>query len=47
MRWHGGKGSTRRPAQVPKEKFDENWEKIFGKKDNRKDRKKVRTSVHL
>lgn len=28
--WHGGKGSKPRP--VDKRKFDENWDKIFGKK---------------
>lgn len=28
---HGGKGSAQRP--VDKKKFDENWERIFGKKD--------------
>lgn len=35
-----GKGSNQRKRQVPKEKFDENWDKIFGKKKNEK-RKKV------
>ena len=29
--WHGGKGSKRRPED--KKKFDDNWDKIFGKKD--------------
>lgn len=29
--WHGGKGSKYR--KVDKEKFDDNWEAIFGKKD--------------
>lgn len=28
----GGKGSAPRPFSVPKEKFDQNWGKIFGKK---------------
>lgn len=28
--WHGGKGSKPRP--VDKKKFDENWDRIFGKK---------------
>ena len=28
--WHGGKGST--PRQTNKEKFDTNWDNIFGKK---------------
>lgn len=35
-RWHGGKGSKRRPED--KKKIDANWEKIFGK--NKKDKKK-------
>lgn len=32
-KWHGGKGSSRRPED--KKKIDENWEKIFGKKENK------------
>jgi len=28
--WHGGKGSKPRP--VDKKKFDDNWDRIFGKK---------------
>ncbi len=32
--WHGGKGST--PRKVDKKKFDENWDKIFGKKNQEK-----------
>ena len=32
--WHGGKGST--PRKVDKKKFDENWDKIFGKKIQKK-----------
>ena len=28
----GGKGSSRRPSQVPTEAVDNNWERIFGKK---------------
>lgn len=31
--WHGGKGSKPRP--VDKKKFDENYERIFGKKDKK------------
>lgn len=27
-----GKGSKQRPAEVPKDKFNDNWDKIFGKK---------------
>lgn len=29
--WHGGKGSSRRPAQVPEETLRDNWDRIFGK----------------
>ena len=32
--WHGGKGSRPRPYSVDKNKFDENWDRIFGKKNN-------------
>jgi len=31
-KWHGGKGSKTRPVADQK-KFDDNWDKIFGKKD--------------
>ena len=30
------KGSKRRPMQTDKKKFDENWDRIFGKKDKKK-----------
>lgn len=30
-KWHGGKGSN--PRKVDKDKFDENFDRIFGKKD--------------
>ena len=30
MNPNNGKGSKRRPVFVKKDKFDENWEKIFG-----------------
>jgi hypothetical protein len=32
-KWHGGKGSARRKED--KRKIDENWDKIFGKKEER------------
>jgi hypothetical protein len=32
----GGKGSKPRPLSVPRKKFDESWERIFGKKPKRK-----------
>jgi hypothetical protein len=28
-----GKGSRARPIEVPKDKFDTNWERIFGMKE--------------
>jgi hypothetical protein len=27
-----GKGSRQRPLTVPRKKFEENWDRIFGKK---------------
>lgn len=30
--WHGGKGSKPRPYSIDKKKFDDNWDRIFGKK---------------
>ncbi len=35
----GGKGSKPRPLNVPRKKFDENWERIFGKKKQEEQRK--------
>jgi len=34
-----GKGSHRRPVQVPKKQVDENWDKIFGKKKKKNEKK--------
>ena len=31
-----GKGSKRRPQQVSRDIFEKNWERIFGKKNNKK-----------
>jgi hypothetical protein len=28
----GGKGSKPRPIEIPREKFNDNWDKIFSKK---------------
>ena len=28
----GGKGSKPRPLSVPRKQFEDNWDKIFGKK---------------
>lgn len=30
----GGKGSKPRPIEIPREKFNENWDKIFKKRVN-------------
>ena len=30
-----GKGSKQRPLGVPKKKFDENWDKIFKRKNEK------------
>ena len=32
--WHGGKGS--RPRNVDKKKFNDNWDRIFDKKKEKK-----------
>lgn len=29
-----GKGSDRRPQQIPEDEAQANWERVFGKKDN-------------
>lgn len=34
-----GKGSRPRPFEVDHEKFSNNWEKIFGKKDIKEEKK--------
>jgi len=34
-KWHGGKGSAPRPFSVSKEEFDNNFDRIFGKKENK------------
>ena len=34
----GGKGSKPRPISVPRKQFDENWERIFGKKKSKKEK---------
>ena len=39
--WHGGKGSRPRSMSVNRETYDNNWDRIFGKK--RKLNKKLLT----
>ena len=34
-----GKGDKPRPCLVPRKQFDDNWEKIFGKDDDKKEEK--------
>ncbi len=34
-----GKGSVRRPTDVPQKQVDENWNTIFGKKKPEKEKK--------
>ena len=33
--WHGGKGSRPRKQSVDNETFDNNWDRIFGKKEKK------------
>jgi hypothetical protein len=35
-----GKGSDQRPRQVDKKTFEDNWDRIFGKRKAKKDAKK-------
>lgn len=37
----GGKGSRPRPLSVPQDKFDQNWDAIFGKKKEDKQEKPI------
>ena len=41
-----GKGDKRRPRQVPLKQFEDNWEKIFGKK-RKEAEDKLHKKVHL
>ena len=34
-KWHGGKGDQPRPQSVDSKTFDSNWDRIFGKKEQR------------
>lgn len=36
-----GKGSRARPLSVPREKFEKNWDAVFGKKNDDKSKKPV------
>ncbi len=35
-----GKGSDQRPRQIDKQTFEDNWDRIFGKRKTKKDTKK-------
>jgi hypothetical protein len=35
-----GKGSDQRPRQIDKKTFEDNWDRIFGKKKTKKETKK-------
>jgi hypothetical protein len=35
----GGKGSKPRPIDIPKDQFERNWDTIFGKKKEQKEKK--------
>jgi len=38
-KWHGGKGSKQRPTDH--KKFEDNWDRIFGKKEKKESRDSV------
>jgi hypothetical protein len=40
--WHGGKGSKRRNSN--EQKYSDNWDRIFGKKDDKKEKRKSNKS---
>ena len=43
-KWHGGKGSKKRPMDIDQEQFDKNFDAIFGKKKKDKDKKEKQTN---
>lgn len=44
--WHGGKGSGRRSSQDDK-KYADNWDVIFGKKENKDQKLKQKSLTEL
>lgn len=40
----GGKGSAPRPFSVPRKEFENNWDKIFGKKEEKDSKENQKTS---
>jgi hypothetical protein len=41
----GGKGSKPRPLSIPRKQFDDNWERIFGKKKRERNKRQDNSSV--
>ena len=42
-----GKGSDQRPRQIDKKTFEDNWDRIFGKKKPKKDPKQSKKEKGL
>lgn len=42
-----GKGSDQRPRQIDKKIFEDNWDRIFSKKKDKKDPKKGKKEKEL
>lgn len=40
-----GKGSKPRPLSVPRKQFDDNWDRIFGKKKSERDKEQNNRTV--
>lgn len=40
-----GKGSKPRPLSVPRKKFEENWDRIFGKRTSERNKRQENNSV--
>jgi hypothetical protein len=41
-----GKGSKRRPLSVPREVFEDNWDRIFSTKDEKPKVRKMPKGIH-
>lgn len=41
-----GKGSRPRPFSVPRKVYENNWERIFGKKNKKENSKKKETQIY-
>ena len=40
-----GKGSKPRPLSIPRKQFDDNWDRIFGKKKSERDKEQNNRTV--